>query len=49
MMQITYRTEDATLKANGAWYVVDEETRRTDCVARAVGPSLELCVNPSKD
>lgn len=38
--QSTYRTEDATLNANGAWYVVEAETSSTDCVASAVGPSL---------
>lgn len=35
-----YRTEVATLSANGAWYVQDEESNTTDCAASATGPSL---------
>lgn len=47
----TYRTEVAMLSAKGAWYVVDAETSRTDCVASATGPSLreesaQTCVWP---
>lgn len=37
---MTHRTAVATLRAKGAWNVVEEETRRTDCVASAVGPNL---------
>jgi hypothetical protein len=34
------RTEVAMLSAYGAWYVIEHETRSTDCVASATGPSL---------
>lgn len=35
------RTAAATLKAYGAWNVVDADTRRTDCAARVTGPKLK--------
>jgi hypothetical protein len=35
-----YRTAMAPLNANGAWYVVDEESNNTDCAASATGPNL---------
>lgn len=34
-------TAVATLSANGAWNVVEDDTKSTDCVASATGPSLE--------
>jgi len=39
----TDRTEVATLRAKGAWNVVEPETSRTDCVASATGPKLLHC------
>jgi hypothetical protein len=38
---IADRTETATASAKGAWKAVEADTRRTDCVARATGPSLQ--------
>ncbi len=38
---IGYLTAEDTLKANGAWYVVDADTNNTDCAASAVGPRLD--------
>lgn len=35
-----YLTEVATLNAKGAWKLVEQETRRTDCAAKDVGPKL---------
>lgn len=35
-----YLTEEATLKANGAWNAVEAETNNTDCAASTVGPRL---------
>ena len=37
---VTYRTDVATLRANGAWNVLEADTRRTDWLARTAGPNL---------
>ena len=38
--RLTNRTEVAMLRAKGPWKVVDADTKRTDCAAKGVGPSL---------
>jgi hypothetical protein len=46
-----YRTEVATLIANGAWYVHDAESNNTDCAASVTDPSLknQFWVNGNRD
>jgi hypothetical protein len=45
MSKITNRTEVAMLRAKGPWKVVDADTKRTDCDAKEMGPSLCRAVN----